>query len=200
MADTSKTCVVTESGDIITPKGRISYPNLLTPNPKALTSDGKQKYTLSLLLPPDVDLSILRKAAGEAAKAEFGSDLAGLRSPFLDAYEKKAGEEFKGWTLLRMTSLQKPTVLGPDKKTRVEESSEIYPGRWAYVLVRPFAYRAQMNKGVSFGLQHVLLMDNDEPLAGSMVRAEDAFAGVSDAAVASAPAETGGKSADSIFG
>lgn len=178
------------SGNLVTPKGRISYPYLLTANPKAKTPDGKLKFTVSILLPPDCDLTLAKQEVQRVAHEHFGDKLKdeffrkSLRLPFLDAYEKTKGDEqFRGWTMLRLASVNKPQIVGPDARTYIDEPHEIYAGRWAQVSISAFAYPKGQgvdhgNKGVSFGLQNVQLLDHDEPLAGGYAKATDEFAPV----------------------
>ncbi len=207
-------CRRTEAGNIVTPKARLSYPYLLNTNPNAKTRAGKEKYTLSILIPPSADISMLKKAAGEAAIEEFGEEkiktLMGLgqfNTPFLDAFAKSrteknpvGDEQFKGWTMIRATSMQKPGIVDASANN-VDDASQIYPGRWACVSLRPFTYPAQAggHAGVSFGLQNVQLLDHDTPLAGSVVRAEDEFEPVETGETASS-GDSEGASADSVFG
>lgn len=212
MAIDFKKCRETKGGNIITPKARLSYPNLFTPNARAKTQDGKLKYTLSVLIPPDADIGPLKAAAEKAAIDEFGAEkmkslveMKRFNIPWLDAFEKSrteknpAGDEqFKGWTLLRVTSLQKPQIVNA-KLENVDDESEVYPGRWACVSLRPFAYPARTggNAGVSFGLRNVQLLDHDTPLAGSNVQAQDEFEPVDTDGGEDAPSE--GATADSVF-
>lgn len=182
------------SGNLITPAGRMSYPYLLTPNPKAKTKDGKLKYTVSLLLPPDTDLSVAKKAAQDAAVEKFGAKVndehfrKSLRLPFLDAFEKTKGDEqFKGWVMLRLASVNKPQIIDASN-AEVIEPHEVYAGRWARFTVRAFAYDTDGNRGVSFGLQNAQLLDHGEPLAANFARATDEF----DPVVAGAAASGGG--------
>jgi len=209
-------CRETSAGNIITPKARLSYPYLLDPNPKAKGKDGKLKYTVSILIPPTADISLLKKAAGAAANEEFGAEkvkelmeLNKFNVPFLDAFEKSRSEknpagdpQFKGWTMLRASSLQKPGLVNA-KAENVDDLSEVYPGRWACVSLRPNAYPPidGGNYGVNFWLQNVQLLDHDTPLAGSAVRAEDEFAPV-DTGEGSTTEDSSGEaaSADSVFG
>lgn len=201
-------------GNVITPKAKISYPYLLEPNPRAKTHDGKSKYTTSILIPPGADITLLKQAAEKAAREEFGERLEGLissgkfKSPFLDAYAKSkteknpGGDEWaKGWVLIRSSSIQKPGVVD-HMNNNVDDASQIYPGRWACISLRPFTYSTDGNIGVSFGLQNVQLLDHDDPIAGTAVRAENEFEQVDLGGGAEGgedkPAE--GRSADSVFG
>ena len=209
-------CRETSAGNIITPKARLSYPYLLDPNPKAKGKDGKLKYTVSILIPPTADISLLKKAAGAAANEEFGAEkvkelmeLSKFNVPFLDAFEKSRTEknpagspEFKGWTMIRASSLQKPGLVNA-KAENVDDSSEVYPGRWACVSLKPNAYPPidGGKYGINFWLQNVQLLDHDTPLAGSAIRAEDEFSPVDVVGSDGASDSSGeGTTADSVFG
>lgn len=192
MTDLTK-CRVSKSGNIITAKGRLSFCAQLT-EAKA-DKKGKLKFGTSFLLPPTADLSILRKAAEDCAKEKWGDKLpAKLKSPFLKAeeYEYEGYEE--GWILIRPSSIQKPGIVDASGKN-VDDDSDVYPGRWAALSLRPFTYDVDGNRGVAFGLQNVQLLDHDTNIAGR-TRAEDEFEAVD------VPANADGskKSADSVFG
>jgi hypothetical protein len=209
-----KTCVATKSGNIRSPKGRLSYVFLENPNPNAKVTSGnnagKCKYTLSLLLPPDSDLTLLKDAANKVAIEEFGLEkLKALveadkfNSPFLDAFKKSkteknpAGDEWmKGWTLIRLDSLTKPQVVEANGKLIGDDYSGVYAGRWAFVTMNPAAYPAidGGKPGVKFYLGNVQLLDHDERLGGGRPAAEDEFAPVPGVAEGKAP------STDSVFG
>lgn len=187
-----KKCRVSKSGNIITPKARLSFPTLFT----AKTAPGadKAKFGCSLLIPPDADISILIDAVKKCAKEKWGDKLPSkLKTPFLKAedYEYEGYEE--GWTVLRPNSLQKPGIVD-GAGNNVSEESEVYPGRWCVASLRAFAYDTSGNRGVAFGLQNIQLLDHDEPIGGR-ARAEDEFEAVD------VPADKDGKkkSANSVF-
>lgn len=188
----AKTGYVTKSGTVASPEGRLSYASYLTTrNPEAINKKtGEGKYTCSLLIPPDADLSLLKAAADKAAKEFFGANPPkGLHSPFLDAGEK-AGEEREGWTLLRVSSNQKPQIVDA-RNQNVDDADEVYSGRWAHLTLRAAGWDVDKKKGVSFFLSNVQLLRHDEPLGGMRAKAEDEFA----------PADSteGGDSAGGLF-
>lgn len=189
------TCIKTPAGTIVTPKGRMSYAQfLLHPSEKAKTKDGKPKYQLSLLLPPDSDLKLLKEAANAAAAEGFASlpdhQKKSIKSPFLDAYEKTGDEQFKGWTLIRVSTTVKPAIVDA-RNNAVSDESEVYSGRWARISVRAGHYNTDGNRGVSFFLSNVQLLEHDESLGGGRVNPENEFAPVEGVAE--------GQSADSLF-
>lgn len=199
----SKTsAILLASGNIRLPRGRLSYPYILTPNPKAKNKDGKLKYTTSFLIPPGADLTVAQDAVANIAKEKFGDKLGDpifmkkFKLPFLEAQEHMTG--FNGWKLVRLSSLYQPGVVD-HRGQPVTEAREIYAGRWAFLSVNPFTYDTDGNRGVSFGVVNIQLLEHDEPLAGSAVKAENEFSKVEiegeQSEEAAAP-----KSATDIFG
>lgn len=173
---------VTSVGSVVTPRGRLTYANLLKPNPNAKTKDGTLKYTTGLLLPPGSDLSLLKAEAKRGANEYFTGQIPPkLKSPFLDAYEKsiteqnpQGDERFKGWTLIRVSNTSKPVIIDARGET-VVDPSEVYSGRWAMLSVRANGYNVDGNKGVSFFLSNVQVLENDDPFGRAPVSPEREF-------------------------
>ncbi len=178
MTDFTK-CRVSAAGNIITPKARMSFPNVFVA--KAFEEGQKAKFGLSILIPPNADISLLKEAAAKVAKEKWGGKLPDkMKNPFLKAGEYDTTRDFEGWTLIRTTAVSKPGIVNAAGQN-VTEESEVYPGRWCSASVRAFAWEMKTGKGVSFGLQNIQLLDHDEPLGGH-ARAETEFAPVDGAA------------------
>lgn len=193
MVDFTK-CRVSASGNIITAKGRLSFCNTLTV-PKE-DKKGKLKFGTSFIIPPNHNLDILIDAVKKCAEEKWGAGKLpkNLKNPLLKADDHDYEGYDEGWILLRPTSIQKPGIVNA-AGANVEDDSEIYPGRWAILSLRPFTYDVDGNRGVSLGLQNVQLLDHDANIAGR-TRAEDEFEAVE------MPEGSDGKkkSADSVFG
>jgi hypothetical protein len=209
MSNETNACVVAPNGNIHTPKGKLSFPSLVTPRTmRDASPDAIPKFSLSILIPPDADISALKKAAAECAQAKWGDKKPPkLKSPFLRAGDllKADGEplypeDMAEWTVLRPSATKAVGVVDATAKLIPTErvDDEAYSGRWARVAVRPFAYDKAGNRGVSFGLQAAQLLDHDTPMAGSATRAEDEFAPVQIAAAPVTASATA--SADDIWG
>lgn len=191
MTDFTK-CRVSQAGNIITPKARLSFPQVFTA--KAAPGSDKLKFSVSLLIPPTSDIGLLIDAVKKTAAEKWGDKLpAKLKSPFLKAEDFEYDGYEEGWVLLRATSLQKPGIVDATGQN-CDEESQVYPGRWCVASLRPFAYDTNGNRGVSFGLQNIQLLDHDDPIGGR-ARAENEFEPVEVAT------GTDGKkkSADSVF-
>jgi hypothetical protein len=173
----TNTCFVSaKTGSLITCEGRLSYAQFLfNPNPDAKTKKGAEKYTLSFLIPPGSDLAAAKKAAADAVAEEWPNEAKrprGLKSPFLDA-EEKMGDEWKGWTLLRLSTTRKPGVILPTGADAKPE--DVYSGRWARLSLKAGTYDVDGNKGASFFLNNVQLLRNDDPIGGAAPKATSDF-------------------------
>lgn len=183
------------TGNLHTPKCRLAWTALFTPSAMKGGDGGDAKYQVTLLIPKTANIDVLKEAAAAAAKEKFGDKGKGIRSPFRKSEEKEQladiAEDFPYYITAR--SKDRPGVVGPNGK-RVDDPEQVYPGRWAKASIQAFAYDAKGNKGVSFGLQNVQLLDNDEPLAigGSRVAAEAEFEAVEGAG-------DDGKSSEALF-
>lgn len=205
-------CHIAKSGNIIAPRGRLSYAQfLLEPQERTYEDSGKtvKVYNLNLLVPgpnnkqglPAADLSELKKAMGKIALEKCKGDKTRAASfvnkRFLDPNNlpqngKRMGEEFEGWILIRATSSYKPKFAYPNgKEIPAEEvENELYSGRWARPTINPYWTDNKKNPGVCLGLQNVQLLDHDENLGAVIASAEDEFGG--DEAEGATGGETGG--------
>lgn len=214
MSTDMKKCHVASSGNIISPKGRLSYAQFLVESQTRKYEDsGKtvQVYNLSLLLPPDSDLTELKKKMAKIALEKCDGDkkraLNFVEKRFLDPNNlpqggKPAGEEFEGWTLIRASSSYKPRFVYPNRKAVPDEEvvNELYSGRWARVTLNPYWTSNKTNPGVMLGLQNVQLLDHDENLGVAIPNAEDEFDAVEGAEEAEAGASVADNDVDAMFG
>ena len=194
----------------ITPDFRASWPKVFTPEKNDL--NGKMEYTVDALFPKGTDLTPLKKLAERAALEKFPHGLpANFRSPFRDGSEKvqkdkntgqvlmgpdglpqlQPGFE-RGATFIKLKTEQRPGIVGPDNVVIID-AAQVYGGCWLRAQVHCYAYSQKGNSGVSFGLDNIQKLRDDEPLSGR-VKAENAFQPVAQPG-ASTPA-----SGASIFG
>lgn len=156
-----------------TPEGRVSFPKVFE---KSTYSD---KFECTLVFPKDADLSILKAAALAAAKAKWGDKIpSGLRSPFRKVSEKPEtyGEDFDPECIFMgfRSQNRQPGIVDANVQPIIEQA-EFYPGCWARISTNAYAYDNKGNKGVAFGLINIQKTQDDDPLAGSAIKAEDDF-------------------------
>lgn len=174
--------------------GRLAFTHLWKPNPNNKNDDGTPKdtpqYETTLLLPPGAmeqinaiiwpEVYAMMKAGWPQ---QFGSDGMpfGLHIPWRDQGEK---QQFSGYTkglpFMRFTSQYKPQVVDPAGNPIVTED-RVYAGAWAIISFNFFEFGKsppRPKKGISLGLQGVMLVADDTKLAGGAPDPKTAFAGV----------------------
>ncbi len=180
-------CKELQTGNIRTCPVRLSFPSLFE---KRSFEGSEPKYSTVLLFPKGADLTLLREAAKHTAVEQFGNKAAGmnLHNPFRDQGEKSLAGYEQGGVFMTVSSKNRPGIVGPDGKPIYDEE-DVYAGCWALVTIRPFGFDAKVKKGVSFGLQNVQKIADDDPFIGgasaeeefepvdASLTGEDAFAG-----------------------
>lgn len=154
---------------IVTPIGRVSFPHVFEMH----EYQGRRAYEITLLFPPDANLSQLKKAVEKSA-LEAHKGLKRVKLPFKNAGEKDHLEGYQeGWTAVTFRTQRRPVVIGPDKWEISEESGQLYPGCWARVTCDAYAWNSEGTLGVSLGLGNVQKCRDDEPLGSSGPRTYD---------------------------
>ena len=172
-----------ESGNILTPPGRMLYPSLFTKVlPRGEKDEDKAKYQCTLLFPAGADLEALKSAVDECMEENFSiaQRKGKIKTPFLLTADQQRladmAEEYP--VMIRCSSTYKPDVRGPSVDVISEEEApkEIYMGRWARITVRVYPWTHETGgRGVSLGLQNVQMLDHDDPIAGGQISADHEF-------------------------
>lgn len=190
---------VTKSGLIVTPKGRMLYPGLFVASlPKGETDKSKASFQNTLLFPKSADLTLLSKAVNDCIAEKWGAGphKFKIKKPFIKTEDQPRLVDYAADfpVMVRAGNKQKPATVFASLKG-CENEEEVYGGRWASMSVNVYAWdHPTGGRGVSFGLNHVQLLDHDEPMGGGRVRVEDAFEAVGADEGAPAP-----ESADALF-
>jgi len=168
---------------VVTGPVRLSYVNIM--RPKIRTNDdgspGEPQYSCMLVI-PKTDTKTL-DAIVEAQKAALASGVAtgkfqggapkAWKNTLRDGDTEGETPELEGAYFMNVSSKSRPGVV--DKRVQpILDETEIYSGMWARVDLGAYAYNTKGNKGVSFGLNHVQKIRDDERLDGSS-SAENVF-------------------------
>ena len=186
----------------ITPEFRAAFISVFkaTSMKNADGSVNKPKYSIRACFPPTAKLDALKKEAQLAAQEKWGDKIPKtLRSPF------RLNEELENpiigigddWIIMSFSANEdrRPGIVDA-KLQDIIDDSDVYSGAWYRAQVRAFAYENAGNKGVSFGLQNVQKLRDDDPIGSGRIPASKAFEPVDVPAAASG----NGKTATSIFG
>lgn len=187
--------LIGETG-IITGAVRIAFSHVLE---AAETLNGDMKFSCVLLFDPaDPTIALMKKAAGAAAKKKWPEKMpANLRSPFRDGNEK----EYQGFgdkVFVSCSAKNKPGVVDQGLKAITSDEpgpGGIYSGAWVRADINAFAYDTKGNQGVSFGLNNIQKLGDDEAFSGRQAP-ERVFTAVAGDAFTGKVADAG----DAIFG
>ncbi len=168
---------------VVTGPVRLSYANIMRPKQRANDdgSPGEPEYSVMILIPKTdkTTISAIRRAQKAAleegvARGKFpGGAPKAWHDTLRDGDEEGETEELEGMMFMNVSSRSKPGVVDSRVQPILDET-EVYSGMWARVAIGGFSYNAKGKKGVSFGLNHVQKVRDDERLDGN-TRAEDVF-------------------------
>ena len=174
---------------------RASYANIM--RPKRNEMNGKEEYSVVCLVPKTDTATVegLKLAAKTAIVAKWPAGAPkGLRNPLRDGdTETKAdgsplGAEYSGCYFFNAktdASRNKPSVIDKAGREMIDPDA-VVSGDYIRVSVNAYAYDAAGNRGVSFGLNNVLLDKKGEPLGASRPSAAQEFGIAPGAALAAA--------------
>lgn len=163
----------------VSPEFVASFVNVFEP---AQQLNGGEAYSVQMLIDEGADLEEMKQAVKNAIKNKWGDKPPkDLRSPFNYPDEDKIKQrpEYGGKIYVNAKNKnQQPGILAPDKSIIGESRrTEIYSGMVARAHLNAYAYDAAGNRGVAFGLNHIMKIRDGEPLGGRP-QVEDAFAEV----------------------
>lgn len=166
--------------NIITPKFRAGFVGLFKATAPMSNPNGAKKYSMRAIFMPDTDLSALKEQAKIAAEEKWGQGKVPktIRSPFRTNEELENPVPGIPDDAVVMTFSanedRRPGVVDKNAQDIIDDS-EVYAGAWFRAEVRAFAYDNAGNKGVSFGLQNVQKLKDDEPLGKGRAPAAKVF-------------------------
>ena len=157
---------------ILTPVARATFVHLL--EPQAFQGQ-TPKYSCGLIFDKNADLSVLRTAAEELAKGQYGQYYKNYAyKSFTKGSEivEKRKEKNKSWEEFVDTIYMNPkTTDVPDvvtkiggKYIRLDNPNDVYWGMYVRAVVSVFLYNTGGNKGVGFALNRVIKIREGEKL------------------------------------
>lgn len=136
----------------LTIKGILSYPNIITP--RAIQQGDTPKYSCSILIRKgDPQIDEINRAIETAKLDGFPSGFPNTARVFL-----KESPEYPEFFVISTSAneVYKPDVVDSNLQPIIDPSS-VYAGVIAYVSINTFSYNKPASKGVSAGLNGVML-------------------------------------------
>ena len=164
---------------VVTGMVRLSYAHIWTPQ---TTDEGKEKYSVCLLISKTDTETIDRiqravQAAIERGTAVFGGRTPApslLKLPLRDGdAERPEDAAYRSCVFLNASSDTAPQIVD-QRVQRILRQEEVYSGCYARVSLNFYAYNTKGNKGIAAGLGNIQKVRDGERLDGRM-NAEDEF-------------------------
>lgn len=163
----------------ITPEFRAAFVGVFRATAPKENPNGAKKYSIRAVFMPGADISALKKEAQAAALEKWGNAVPKtMRSPF--RFNEELDNPIPGVPddavvmTFSANENRRPGVVDANLNDIIDES-ECYSGAWYRAQVRAYAYDQAGNKGVSFGLENLQKLRDDDPLGGGRVPASKAF-------------------------
>lgn len=167
----------------------LSFPALF--EKKQIAGKGKPCYSVKCLIPKTNTEAVerVRQAIAQVYDTAKDDKLKGVVGveyvdvPFYDGDKPKKngtmhGEECKGhWVLNAKSYNRQPGVVDGDYN-KVIDPDKVFSGEEAHVDLACYAYKGDESRGITFGLNNVMVLGTGEPLGVTTRSAEDAFAGL----------------------
>ncbi len=175
---------------LLTPKGVLSFPALFAP--KARSQGSEPVYSCSILFAPaeqkSPEYKALQQGVLDVAKEKFGANvnMKALMLPFRDAAEKEYEGYGPGVIYINPWTKTKPGIVD-GRLQDVLDRNEVYAGQIVRANVTPFAWTNSGKRGVSFGLNHIQLVDKNAPRIDGRIAANKAFTPLEDLEDADSP-------------
>ena len=169
-----------ENGNYRTGPVRLSFLNVFERG-KPIPPATQGKYSATGLFPASADISVLKEAATSTALEKWPkAGQAGgptLHTPFRQQSEKSLEGYGEGVFISANADLRQPYIVN-SQGAPITNPQEAQSGYWGFLVLRPFTFDAGMKKGVSFGLQGVMIIARDRTFGGGSSDPKSDFAGV----------------------
>lgn len=172
-----------ENGNYRTGPVRGSFMNVLSRG-RPIAPNPTGKFGATALFPPAADISVLKMAAQETALGKWptAGQTGGptLHTPFRLQSDKANLEGYTdGGVFITATADQRAPYAVNAQGAPIVDEALVKSGSWYLFVLRPFTFDAGLKKGVSFGLQGVMLIADDRSFGGGGSDPRSDFAGVS---------------------
>jgi hypothetical protein len=165
----------------MTPYGTLAFPNVF--EPRAVTPGSEPRFSINLIFDEkqqrDPKFKAIQDAIMEAAHEKFGNKLPpNLRMPIRKAEEKSEYEGFlPGHVFLGAWTKERPGIVDA-ANNEILTKAEVWAGQLARAFIKPFGYDNSGNKGVSFMLEHIQIVDGEKDRIDGRKKATEVFGAI----------------------
>lgn len=160
----------------VSDKVLFSFAHVFEPAP---TPSGLMKYSVSILIPKSDTAGVARfNAAFEKVKKDnptfWGATIPkNLKGGLRDGDEEREGDPvYAGHYFFNASSNERPGVVDADLNP-ITDKSEFYSGCYGRASVTMYPYDQSGSKGIAFGLNNVMKLEDGNKLGGSTSAAVD---------------------------
>ena len=160
---------------LITPPFRVAFPHVFVPNPRQTE---KEQFDIAMLFPKSTNMDHINAAIDHVVKEECKGSKKGLKMPIRDGDKDPAFEEYQeshaDMHVMSARTTFKPGVV--DKSLEdIIDPGDFYSGCWARASITCFHYDTAGNKGISFSLNNIQKLKDDEPFTAAGMKAQQEF-------------------------
>ncbi len=186
MANTATTAPGKKGSRLLTPKFRVSFPQVFE---RASYNGGTPRFSLTGLFYPkqfteadNLKWAAIKKKLGEVCVEFFKKDIKTMKEDrsFKIPFHKGSDKDYQGYGDPDMVffsmanSKRRPQILDVNGNAiTAENSEEFYAGCWARASVNPYPFN-NIGKGLAIGLGNIQKLGDDESFEG-FTSAEDDF-------------------------
>lgn len=167
------------TGNLLTGPVRLAFcDSLFEAKPQMRTDpNSKKTHSAAILFTPFTDLTIFWEEYYKICASDFAQYYnptyqmySGLENPIFDAGTKlQYGGFTPGCMAMNSSSQYKPPLVDM-RNNPIVDPNKVYPGVWAICSVAGYASGKNFpKKGPRFGLQSIMIIGDDKPLAGGAV-------------------------------
>lgn len=168
----------TLSTKVVTGKVRFSYLHVWEPT--AIEEGQDKKYSASLIIPKSDKKTIaeIKKAIENAKEIGKNSKFGGkipptLKTPLRDGDEERPDDEnYKDSYFVNANAKTKPGIVDSQAKPILDQD-EVYSGCYGRASITFYAFNTSGNKGIACGLNHLMKLEDGEPLGGRSTAESD---------------------------
>lgn len=171
-----------ENGNFRTGPVRLSFLSVFE-RAKPVEAGKQGRFQATALFPPGADLTVLKEAATATALEKWPragqADGPTLHTPFRRQDEKANLEGYTpGGIFITASADQRQPYIVDSRGAPIVNPQDAQSGFWGFLVLRPFSFDAGMKKGVSFGLQGLMVIAKDRTFGGGGGDPAADFAGV----------------------